>query len=320
MSEQVEQVEGPSCCAASRGPTDTQVLPTVSSATTGATDGMVRLAGGTFTMGTADQEGYPADGEGPPRQVRVRPFWIDPTTVSNTRFADFVAATGYVTEAERFGWSFVFQGLLPPDFPPTRAVAATPWWRQVFGADWRHPEGPHSSIADRDDHPVVHVSWADAGAYCRWAGKRLPTEAEWEYAARGGLEQRRFPWGDDLLPHGQHRMNVWQGVFPALNTAADGYLGTAPVDAFPPNAFGLYNMTGNVWEWCSDWFSRTFHVRAARDNPSGPPTGDQKVMRGGSYLCHRSYCYRYRVAARSANTPDSTAGNLGFRCVRDADP
>jgi sulfatase modifying factor 1 len=278
----------------------------------------IGLPGGEFFMGTDSREGYPADGEGPVRPVRVSPFWIDATAVSNARFAAFVEASGYVTEAEQFGWSFVFAGLLPDDFPPTRAVAAAPWWRQVFGASWRHPEGPHSNIADRMDHPVVHVSWGDAVAYCRWAGKRLPTEAEWEYAARGALEQKRYPWGDKLTPNGEHLMNVWQGKFPLVNTAEDGYVGTAPVDAFPANGFGLFNMTGNAWEWCADWFSVTFHVRGGRDNPTGPPRGNSKVMRGGSYLCHRSYCYRYRVAARSSNTPDSATGNLGFRCVRDA--
>jgi formylglycine-generating enzyme len=282
------------------------------------TEGMVLLAGGEFVMGTDSRDGYPSDGEGPARTVRLQPFWIDTTAVSNACFAEFVEATEHATEAERFGWSFVFAGFLPDDFPPTRAVADAPWWRQVHGADWRHPEGAHSDIDQRMNHPAVHISWNDALAYCRWAGKRLPTEAEWEYAARGGLEQQRYPWGNLLTPSGEHRMNVWQGSFPRLDTAQDGFRGTAPVDAFSPNGYGLYNTTGNVWEWCADWFSATFHVNGPRDNPVGPPGGDRKVMRGGSYLCHRSYCFRYRVAARSSNTPDSSTGNLGFRCARDA--
>lgn len=291
-------------------------------AVTQSTEGMVLLPGGSFLMGTNSQEGYAADGEGPVRKVNLDPFWIDTTTVTNAQFGEFVAEVRYVTEAERFGWSYVFAGFLPDDFPPTRAVVQTPWWRQVFGADWRHPEGPPSSVDDRLDHPVVHVSWNDAQAFAAWAGKRLPTEAEWEYAARGGLEQERYPWGDQLTPSGRHRMNVWQGTFPTVNTAEDGYRGTAPVTAFEPNGYGLFNMTGNVWEWCADWFSATYPAEARaqklRDNPRGPSTGEQRVMRGGSYLCHRSYCFRYRVAARSSNTPDSTTGNLGFRCVRNA--
>jgi len=281
-------------------------------------DGMVLLPGGTFLMGANDPDGYPADGEGPVRQVRLNPFWIDCTAVTNTRFGAFVQATGYVTEAERFGWSFVFAGFLPDDFPPTRAAPGEPWWRIVHAASWLHPEGPHSNLDNRQDHPVVHISWNDARAYCRWAAMRLPTEAEWEYAARGGLQQRRYPWGDDLTPNGEHRMNIWQGVFPTTNTLEDGYLGTAPVNAFPPNAYGLYNVTGNVWEWCADWFHPTVKVTGPRRNPRGPRSGTHRVMRGGSYLCHASYCYRYRVAARSAATPTTSAGNLGFRCARDA--
>jgi len=272
---------------------------------------MVRLPGGEFLMGTDDAEGFPADGEGPVRPVAVEPFWIDATAVSNARFAAFADATGYVTEAERFGWSYVFAAFLPgalrrgaprPD--------GAPWWCGVSGAYWRAPEGPGSDLDDRADHPVVHVSWHDALAYCRWAGVRLPTEAEWEYAARGGLARRRYPWGDELTPGGEHRANIWQGRFPASNTAEDGFRGTAPVDAFAPNGFGLHNVAGNVWEWCADGW-RTDHTAPA-------PDGAPKVQRGGSYLCHHSYCNRYRVAARTSNTPDSTAGNVGFRCARDA--
>ena len=311
----------PSCCApAGRGPAaELETALVQPGPLAGSTAGMVLLPGGEFLMGTNSREGYPADGEWPAHRVRLKPFWIDTLAVSNRKFGTFVEATGYRTEAERFGWSFVFAGLLPDDFPPTRAVAQTPWWRQVHGADWRHPEGSHSSLAERLDHPVVHLSWNDGLAYCRWAGRRLPTEAEWEFAARGGLDQQRYPWGNQLTPDGQHRMNVWQGKFPSQNSVEDGYYGTAPVDAFPPNRYGLYQMTGNVWEWCADWFAPTFPRRGPRDDPSGPPDGERKVMRGGSYLCHRSYCFRYRVAARSSNTPDSSAGNLGLRTVRDAD-
>ena len=265
---------------------------------------MVALAGGEFLMGHAGPHSYPDDGEGPVRRVQLAPFRIDVCAVSNADFAQFVEETEHVTEAERFGWSFVFGGLLPDDFPPTRGVAHAPWWRQVERADWRRPEGPGSDLVGRLDHPVVHVSWNDVQVYCAWAGKRLPTEAEWEYAARGGLEGKLFPWGDELEPRGEHRMNVWQGTFPAENTGADGFYGTCPVDEFPPNGFGLHNMTGNVWEWCADWFH--------------PPRGANRSTRGGSYLCHHSYCERYRVAARNSLTPDSTTGNTGFRCVRDS--
>jgi len=277
----------------------------------------VRLGRAAFLMGTDSADGYPDDGEGPMHEVALGPFEIDRHAVSNRRFAAFVEATGHQTEAERFGWSFVFGGLLPDDFPMTSGVAAAPWWRLVEGASWRAPEGPHSSIADRDDHPVIHVSWNDARAYCDWSGTRLPTEAEWEFAARGGLAQHHFPWGDALEPGGEHRMNVFQGSFPAENEAADGYVGTAPVDAFPPNGYGLFNVTGNVWEWCQDWFSPSYYGVSPRRDPRGPAQGTHRVMRGGSYLCHHSYCARYRVDARSANTPDTSTGNLGFRCARD---
>jgi formylglycine-generating enzyme len=278
---------------------------------------MVALEAGEFLMGSTDRFAYPDDGEGPVRRVRLDSFEVEPCAVTNAEFTRFVDETGHVTDAERYGWSFVFAGLLPDDFPPTRGVAAAPWWRQVDGADWRRPEGPHSDLEGRLDHPVVHVSWNDAVAYCDWAGARLPTEAEWEYAARGGLEAKVFPWGDDLEPGGEHRMNVWQGEFPRHNTRADGFLGTCPVDTFPPNGYGLYNVTGNVWEWCADWFSPDFHTRDKRTNPHGPIRGKRRATRGGSYLCHHSYCRRYRVAARNSVEPDSTTGNTGFRCVRD---
>ena len=286
-------------------------------------ESMVALTGGTFRMGDDSGAGFAGDGEGPVRAVTVDAFLIGATAVTNAEFATFVQATGHVTEAERFGWSFVFDAfvegealnhLLPGHVP------GTPWWRGVHGATWTAPTGPGSSIEGIEDHPVVHVSWNDAQAYARWAGLRLPTEAEWEYASRGGLDQAAFPWGDELEPGGEHRCNIWQGDFPTHNLGSDGYLGTAPADAFPPNGHGLYNTAGNVWEWCADRWSPDWHVEecaATRVNPVGPPTGTARVIRGGSYLCHRSYCTRYRVAARTANTPDSTTGHMGFRCAAD---
>nr|WP_188496908.1 formylglycine-generating enzyme family protein [Pullulanibacillus pueri] len=282
-------------------------------------EGMVYIPGGDFMMGTNSGEGFPADGEGPMRKVTVKPFYIDACTVTNAQFKAFVEATGYQTEAEVFGDSFVFYHFISKETLEKYAqpVPGIPWWRAVKGAYWRQPEGPDSNIEERLDHPVIHVSWNDALAYCRWSGKRLPTEAEWEYAARGGLEQKRYPWGDELTPNGEHYCNIWQGEFPRLNTEDDGYAGTAPAKSFHPNGFGLYNVSGNVWEWCSDWFSRSIHRRGGRENPQGPETGSARVMRGGSYLCHHSYCNRYRVAARSSNTPDSSTGNIGFRCVSD---
>jgi sulfatase modifying factor 1 len=278
---------------------------------------MVDVPASTFRMGDDSVWAYPGDGEAPVHDVEVDAFRIDRFAVTNDAFGAFVDATGWRTEAERFGWSFVFAGLLPEDFPDTRGVVGAEWWRQVHGADWRHPEGPASSPAGRGGHPVVHVSWNDAAAYCRWTGTRLPTEAEWELAARGGLVGRAFPWGDDLEPAGEHRMNVFQGQFPVGNTGADGYLATAPVDAFAPNGFGLHNVTGNVWEWCQDWLDLGYYARGGSRNPRGPATGERRVQRGGSYLCHLSYCRRYRVSARFGSEPESSAGHSGFRVAAD---
>jgi formylglycine-generating enzyme required for sulfatase activity len=244
--------------------------------------------------------------------------------VTNAAFADFVGATGFRSEAERLRWSFVFDGVIDDrdrDAIMAGAVRQAPWWRAVRGADWRHPFGPSSDWRRIPDHPVVHVSWNDAAAYAAWAGKRLPTEAEWERACRGGLERARFPWGDQLVPDGGHRMNVWQGEFPRRNDGDDGYLATAPANAFEPNAFGLYNTTGNVWEWTADRYSTHWHRRETertRRDPAGPPAGSTVVLRGGSYLCHASYCNRYRTSGRTQNTPDTATGHMGFRCAADA--
>jgi sulfatase modifying factor 1 len=279
--------------------------------------GMVALPGGPFLMGTDYPEAFAADGEGPMRTVTLGSFAIDRYPVTNDRFAAFVEATGYRTEAEVYGWSFVFWGHIPEDrFSELvrDTVAAAPWWCQVFGARWNAPEGPGSNVATRGDHPVIHVSWNDAQAYCRWSSCRLPTEAEWEYAARGGLVQKLYPWGDKLRPDGQHVCNIWQGTFPENDTAEDGFSGTCPVDSFPPNGFGLYSVAGNTWEWCQDWFSVNNSLEIT--NPSGPTSGTGRVMKGGSFLCHKSYCNRYRVAARTSNTPDSSTSNIGFRCAR----
>ncbi|WP_079252353.1 SUMF1/EgtB/PvdO family nonheme iron enzyme [Streptomyces sp. MP131-18] len=265
----------------------------------------VTLRGGTFLMGDHFAEGYHADAEGPVRQVRVAPFRIDTTAVTNAAFAAFADATGYVTDAERFGSSFVFHLLLAPGARRhvLGRVPQAPWWLGVAGAHWRAPEGPGSDLGDRASHPVVHMSHDDALAYCAWAGARLPTEAEWEYAARGGAEGLRYPWGDELAPGGREMCNIWQGDFPRRfrGTPARPRPGTVAADAYEPNGFGLFNTSGNVWEWCADWFAP-----------------GQKAIRGGSYLCHASYCNRYRVAARSHNTPDSSTGHGGFRCVQDA--
>nr|WP_274361631.1 MULTISPECIES: formylglycine-generating enzyme family protein [unclassified Paenibacillus] len=280
---------------------------------------MVYIPGGEFIMGTDSAEGFPSDGEGPPRQVTVDSFYMSPYAVTNAEFKAFVDATGYVTEAERFGWSYVFHLFVSETVSGAveQVPQSTPWWYVVRGAYWAKPEGPDSGIADRMDHPVVHISWNDAAAFCRWSGTRLPTEAEWEYAARGGLERKRYPWGDLLKPDGKHRCNIWQGKFPVKNHASDGYQGTAPVRAYEPNGYGLYNMSGNVWEWCEDWFTPQYHTATPSVNPKfDRPTG-VRSMRGGSYLCHDSYCNRYRVAARNKNTPDSSSGNCGFRVAAD---
>lgn len=267
-------------------------------------------------MGDHFAEGYEYDGEVPVHPVELDAFRIDVTTVTNAQFAAFVDATGYRTESEAFGFSAVFHlatRAAPADIEG--AATGTPWWHVVRGADWAHPAGPRSSWQDIPDHPVVQVSWNDAVAYCRWAGRRLPTEAEWEYAARGGLTGQRYPWGNDLQPDGEHRCNIWQGEFPVRNTMDDGYLTTAPARHFPSNEYGLYQTSGNVWEWCADWFLPKYYRNSPPTNPQGPKVGRGRVMRGGSHLCHESYCNRYRVAARSANTPDSASGNIGFRTV-----
>ncbi|XP_066101409.1 formylglycine-generating enzyme [Saccopteryx bilineata] len=281
---------------------------------------MVPIPAGVFTMGTDDPQ-IQQDGEAPARRVTLDAFYMDAYEVSNADFEKFVNSTGYLTEAEKFGDSFVFEGMLSERVKTgiQQAVAAAPWWLPVKGASWRHPEGPDSTVQHRPDHPVLHVSWNDAAAFCAWAGKRLPTEAEWEYSCRGGLRDRLFPWGNKLQPKGQHYANVWQGEFPVTDTGEDGFRGTAPVGAFPPNGYGLYNIVGNVWEWTSDWWT-TDHSAEEALNPKGPPFGKDRVKKGGSYMCHKSYCYRYRCAARSQNTPDSSASNLGFRCAADRLP
>lgn len=273
---------------------------------------MVSLPGGPFLMGSDGPETIPADGEGPVRPVLLAPFEIDAFPVTNAEFATFVNATGYVTEAERFGSSFVFQDQVDGR-PVLERLETAPWWCLVEGACWSAPAGTGST--GRADHPVVQVSWNDAAAFAAWAECRLPTEAEWEYAARGGLKQTLYPWGNELTPGGEHRANIWQGSFPNHNTAEDGFAATCPVDAFPPNGFGLYSMTGNTWEWCADNWGTVFTAEPAV-NPTGPPFGVARVMRGGSFLCHSSYCNRYRVSARTHNTPESAASNIGFRLAR----
>jgi formylglycine-generating enzyme len=251
--------------------------------------------------------------------VRVKGFAIDPYAVTNAWFGEFVGATGYRTEAERYGFSLVFAASLPAPEPPS--ADAPSWWRRVEGASWRAPEGPQANLTGRLDHPVVHVSWNDAVAFAAWAGGRLPTEAEWEYAAAGGHPGARFPWGDAEPDDVAFQpCNIWQGQFPSHNNGRDGYLGTAPVDAFAPNGYRLFNMSGNTWEWCADRFRVRSLSRAAQARNRLAQAGEERLLKGGSYLCHRSYCYRYRIAARTGAGADSSTAHVGFRLVFDEEP
>jgi sulfatase modifying factor 1 len=277
---------------------------------------IVPIPGGTATLGT-DAPFFRADGEGPGRRVTIRPFRMDAHAVTNRRFAAFVAATGHVTEAERFAWSYVFRSFIPAGIAAP-APEGTPWWGQVQGACWAAPEGPGSSIAERLDHPAVHVAWTDAAAFAAWAGGRLPSEAEWEHAAKGGDDAARFPWGAAEPDDTNGMCNIWQGEFPRRNTQADGWVGTAPVDAYAPNGYGLFNACGNVWEWCADAFRVRSLSGLAKQRNAAAMAERERVMKGGSYLCHRSYCYRYRIAARAGRSPDTSAGHTGFRVAYDA--
>ena len=268
--------------------------------------GMIVIPAGRRLVGSEGPDAYDADGEGPVRSVACPSFLMDRTAITNLEFARFADDTGYVTEAEAAGWSFVFVAQVHPRGAAAARPAsfgASDWWMAVPGASWRAPDGSGSDYRDRADHPCVHISWNDASAYARWAGKRLPGEAEWEIAARGGIEGARYPWGDELRPGGVHRCNIWQGRFPIENTAEDGWLSTAPAESYEPNGYGLFNMVGNTWEWTADDWT--------------PGHARLKAMRGGSYLCHASYCNRYRVSARTGNTPNATSSHLGFRCAAD---
>lgn len=279
---------------------------------------LLPIPGGIFEMG-ARRSTFPADLDSPRRKVKLAPYLMSPLAVTNADFACFVKATGYRTVAEEEGWSYVFHLLLdnPPQWPIS--PPGLRWWRQVQGAYWARPEGPGSSVSERQDHPAVHIAWYDALAFCNWSGLRLPTEAEWERAARGGLSNRKFPWGDELLPGGTFAMNTFQGDFPDLNAAEDGWTGTAPADAFHSNGYGMFNMTGNVWEWVTDRFGPLPTAsRLPAVNPTGPREGYARVQRGGSYLCNVSYCDRYHVHSRTRNDPDSSTGNAGFRVAADA--
>lgn len=268
--------------------------------------GMVQIPAGPFSMGTNNALAYPADGEGPKRIVELDEFWIDETAVTNQSFAQFVDATGYITEAELTGWSFVPAVLLSQQDEQYLVGQSgdTPWWVGVTAANWRQPLGPSSSTTDIQSHPVTHISWSDANAFAQWNGKRLPTEAEWEKAARGGLDNSLYAWGDDLIVDGQHMCNIWQGDFPTFNSAQDGHLGTAPVHSFEPNGYGLYNVCGNVWEWTADSWNST-------------DLADNKVIKGGSFMCHDSYCNRYRLSARTSHPKNGFTAHIGFRCVAD---
>lgn len=317
--------------------------------------GMVWIPGGEFTMGTDDPNSFP--NERPAHRVRVDGFWMDETVVTNAQFAEFVKATGYKTIAERpIDWEEMKKQLppgtpkLPDDELQPGSLVFTPpdhpvdlhnmanWWTWTDGACWKHPDGPGSTIEGKENYPVMHISWDDAAAYAKWAGKRLPTEAEWEFAARGGLENKRYPWGDQFQPEtGKFLCNTFTGAFPHHNTAEDGFALVAPVKSFPPNAYGLYEMVGNVWNWTADLYHSEAHSQSAElakqspsgccINPTGPassynpvrdvPATPERVLKGGSFLCHPSYCESYRPSARRGMPPDTGTQHVGFRCVKD---
>ena len=276
---------------------------------------IITIPGGVGYVGT-NKPVHVHDEEAPFRDRPIKSFMIDECAVTNARFAEFVDATGYKTEAEQLNNSFVFYGLLNDETDDGNAVAAAPWWRMTAGACWYYPAGPDSDVSAIADHPVVHVSWHDAMAFAQWAGGRLPTEAEWEHAARGGLGDVSYPWGDKEPDDNQFLpCNIWQGYFPESNSNADGYYGTAPAKSFEANGYGLFNMVGNVWEWTA----QSFKVRSLKKiiRQTHHDKRGFKVCKGGSYLCHASYCHRYRIAARTATSPDSSTGHTGFRLVYD---
>jgi sulfatase modifying factor 1 len=315
-----------SCCipsrtesarAASSSSLPGRTAPVQSPDTGGPHHEIADIPGGVALVGTA-RPYIIDDGEAPLRKQKVKPFKMDATTVTNARFQAFLADTGYVTDAERLGDSLVFQGLLPRGFPPTQAVANAPWWRLVEGASCRNVYGKGSEGEIQADHPVVHVSWNDAMAFAAWAGGRLPTEAEWEHAARGGLGDVPFPWGDQEPDDESHQpCNIWYGRFPMQNLALNGYAATAPSRSFEPNGYGLFNMIGNVWEMTSE----PFKVRSLKKSAVAAHAGKAgfKLSKGGSFLCHRSYCHRYRIAARNSTSANSSTSHLGFRLVYDVD-
>ena len=266
------------------------------------------IPGGRYLMGADD--GMPH--ETPVHEVVVEAFHMDTHEVTNDDFATFVEATGFVTEAEEWGWSLGFV----PDSETTERVQGAEWWVKVDGATWRHPLGPESNINGKGDLPVVQVSWNDAVAYCAWAGKRLPTEAEWEFAARGGTSQEEFPWGTTFELNGAAMANTWNGIFPVSDSGADGYASLSPVGTYPATAYGLFDIGGNVWEWCSDWFEGAYYARSPSNNPQGPERGIEKVLRGGSFLCAPNYCKGYRVSHRNHSGIDTGLNHVGFRCVK----
>ncbi len=294
--------------------------------------GMVWIPGGTFWMGGTS---YPD--EGPRHEVDLEGFWMDETEVTNAEFARFVKETKYVTAAEIAPTLEEFPGANPEDLVPGSICFSPPetdvplnnelaWWTWGKGASWRHPEGPDSSIEGMGDYPAVHIAYTDAVAFAEWAGKRLPTEAEWERAARGGLSRKEYNWGEEKNPNGKCMANIWQGKFPNGNTKEDGFEGVAPVKSFPANGYGLYDMAGNVWEWCSDWYRMDYYRTSRRQSPQGPessldprePELQKRVRRGGSYLCSDSYCTGYRPAARMKSDEKSTHSHTGFRLCKDA--